>query len=165
MKAYPLKLKTKGRTIASGKRLLMWRPIGFTLVEVAMAVGLFSISVIPILSLLPVGLNSTRNSVVQVAESGIVRQVRSDLSPLSLSSVSALDGKVHYYTQQGVAVRNSSNEAYYSATFSVKDPTVTGAPPGFNSSALAVTVILQYPHGVPAASQKSNAFSFLVAGQ
>ncbi len=142
---------------------------GFSLVEVVIAIGLASSSMLLILALLPVGLNNVRQAVGQVGEAGVARQVRSDLQQLPLTgtkSIQSLDGQTSYYTQQGIKLPNSTG-AYFQATFAVSDPSskVVGAPTTFNSSAANVTVTLAYPVAVASASQQKKTFSLLEAGQ
>ena len=139
----------------------------FSLVEVVMAIGITSFSMLVILGLLPVGLNAVQRTTVQVGETEIARQVRADLEQLPLTgttdSIQALNGTTYYYSQQGTKLPSAAG-AYFGATFAVGGPTVPGAPTSFGNSAQNVTVTLSFPQGIAASAQQHAYFSFLAAG-
>lgn len=138
---------------------------GFSLVEICMAIGLVCFALMPILGLLPIGLNTVRQSVVQAGESGISRQMRSKLESVTLAEVINLNGKTDYYTQQGIPVDKNDANVYFSAEFDVVDPVVVGAVKTFDESAKNVQITLSFPLHVPLAAQQSKVLSFLVSGQ
>ncbi len=139
---------------------------GFSMVEVTMALGLISFAMLGVLGLLPVGLSTVQQAMVQTGEAGIARQIRSDLQQISLTSLPTFASQPKYYTPQGIRVASaSSTDAYFIATFSVTDPSIAGAATSFNTSAKLVKVTLKYPATAPTAAQKSKVFTLLTAGQ
>ncbi len=139
---------------------------GFTLVEITLAIGIVGFCLLSILGTLPVELATVREAVVQVGESGIARQIRAQLEQVTPSSISILTNTTNYYTQQGTQVFSSDpanfKNAYYSATFVVTDPVVTGSATNFNSSARTITVTLHYPQ-IATAQQQTKIFSLLAS--
>lgn len=147
-------------------RLIVKSTAGFTLVEITLAIGIVGFCLLALLGLLPVGLNTVRDSMVQVGESGIARQLRVQLEQVSPNSIAALTSATNYYTQQGVQVSASDADfknAYYSVTFQVNDPVVAGSVTGFNTSAKTVTATLHYPQAAPAAQRQTKTFSLLAS--
>ena len=127
-----------------------------------MAIGLVSFSMLAILGLLPIGLNTVRQAVAQSGEAGIARQVRATVQQIPLSSVQALNGQTFYYNQQGGKV-DLPADAYFAATFNVTAPVIPGASTNFPSAAQRVKVALTYPQSAPTAGRQTNVFSLLVA--
>ncbi len=62
-----------------GQVLAASRPAGFTLVEIALAVGIFAFAIVAIMALFPVGLKSASESRIQTIVAQIARTVLSDL--------------------------------------------------------------------------------------
>jgi prepilin-type N-terminal cleavage/methylation domain-containing protein len=62
---------------------------GFTLVEVALALGVVAFCLVAIFGLLPVGINSNRNSIEQAAANNIARAIVSDLRATPVASGTA----------------------------------------------------------------------------
>ncbi len=143
---------------------------GFSLIEVAMALGIVSFVLIPIIGLLPMGLATIQASENQTVTAGIAQQIRGQLQELPFSSVSALSQTPCYYTNEGVRTANSSG-SYYEVTFALaKGGTGDTYIPGgggsyYDNNNAAQTVIATIAYPVGASSQKSSVFSFLVAKQ
>lgn len=87
-------------------RLPSARRCGFTLVEVAMALGVFSFGVLAVIGLLPAGLQVNRDSVATVVESNILQVVTSDAQATNFKN---LEGKIFYFDEEGVALSASTN--------------------------------------------------------
>ena len=84
----------------------------FSLVEVALALGIFSFGMVGMLGLLPIGLKVSRESISKVVESNIVQQITSDAE---LTDFSNLTGKVFYFDDEGIllAVTDAPSRRLY----------------------------------------------------
>jgi uncharacterized protein (TIGR02598 family) len=154
------------------------RQRGFSLVEVALAVGIVGFGMTVILGCLPVGLISVKDSKIQSAKANIARQLRGELQQISFfkddstadTNIDGLKVKEYYYTQEGMRAE-SSKEAYYSASFSVNDAEVKsaggndGATSFLPENARAVEVKLSYPRAAPEANRETTSFSLFLARQ
>ncbi len=61
------------------------RACGFSLVEIVLAIGITSFALIATLGLLPVGLNSLRESSTQTAVANISQYIRGELQQISFN--------------------------------------------------------------------------------
>lgn len=59
---------------------------GFTLVEVALALGVASFCMVALLGLIPAGLNSSQNAISQTGAVGVIRSIATDLKSARLSA-------------------------------------------------------------------------------
>jgi uncharacterized protein (TIGR02598 family) len=139
---------------------------GFSLIEVALALGIVSFALIPVMSMLPVGLATIQGSMNQTVTTSIAQQLRGELQEASFSSLQTLTTTPYYYTVEGIATVSSDPNAYYKVTFAVSNTTIPGGGSFDNTNAAqTVTVTANYPQSAPTTSQKSSVFSFLVAKQ
>ncbi|XHR30632.1 MAG: Verru_Chthon cassette protein B [Chthoniobacteraceae bacterium] len=142
---------------------------GFSLIEVSVAIGIVSFSMLAILGLLPVGLNTVHDSLVQGATAGIAQQIQADLQQIAFNSANAfniqsISSSSYYYSDDGIPA--NATDAYYKASFTVNNPTFGENNSVFNTTnAQNVIVTLLYPIRAPAAGQKSCVFSLLIAKQ
>jgi len=149
---------------------------GFSLIEVVMALGIVSFSMLAIMGVLPLGLSTLQDSVNQTATAIISQQIRSELQQVSFDSTVAFNitqfdttssGYYEYYTYDGVKTVQANR--FYTASFVLSDPNVSGASfkPGDTltfgsiSNAKNVTVTLNYPGSVNSPIR----FSILAAKQ
>jgi uncharacterized protein (TIGR02598 family) len=140
---------------------------GFSLIEVAIALGIVSFVLIPIIGLLPMGLATIQASENQTVMAGIAQQIRGQLQEITFSSVATLPQTTYYYTNEGVPTASSSG-GYYAVSFTVKGALIPGGGSStFDNANAAQTVVatMTYPVGAPASSQKTSVFSFLAAKQ
>ena len=110
---------------------------GFTLVEIVIALGLFSFAIIGVIFLLGSGLTSSkdtqRDSALSSALAASAALLRSGTAPLSAST--------NYFDQQGSLVTNLST-AYYQFTVT---PLASGGSLSTNLSMYSVQVKAPYP--------------------
>lgn len=94
---------------------------GFSLVEVMIATGIITFSVVAVLGVLPVGLTTLRQSMEQTVESQIIRGLAAQSV---LSEFSTLSQQTNfYYDEEGQALpRSMTNDAYYVARVSPQVP-------------------------------------------
>lgn len=131
----------------------------FTLVEIMIATGLITFSVIAVLGVLPVGLTSLRQSMNQTVEAQIVRSIAAQAVTTSFTNLA----RTSYYEIDGQLL-DSSNGAYYTAT-------ITTAPSVFPGSQQSTTItdslvslnIELIARQNPAAVGTTNTYSIQVA--
>ncbi len=142
---------------------------GFSLVEVVMAIGIVSFSMMTILALLPVGLTSLKDATDRDGITQITQQLRSDLDQIPFSSTTAsvvtitsLPGETSYYARNGTLLTSAAG-AYFKANFAVASPAFPGVTSSIASTSQTVTVTLSYPFN--AAVPKTKVFSLLITKQ
>ncbi|GEP42197.1 hypothetical protein BGE01nite_14880 [Brevifollis gellanilyticus] len=100
---------------------------GFSLVEVVLAVGIMALGVVTILGLLPHGLEMSRKTANEQAQTRIVDQITGELQASSWATLGGLIGQgggssmVLQYDDQGLRTRDSAL-ATYIARVSLQDP-------------------------------------------
>ena len=131
----------------------------FTLVEIMIATGLITFSVIAVLGVLPVGLTSLRQSMNQTVEAQIVRSIAAQAVTTSFTNLA----RTSYYEIDGQLL-DSPDGAYYTAT-------ITTAPSVFPGSQQSTTItdslvslnIELIARQNPAAAGTTNTYSIQVA--
>ncbi len=97
------------------------RPKAFTLVEVTMALGIFSISVLAVIALLPEGLNAHRESMSRSILADLMRKFSNELQQTPFDDLQT-DLTFRYYDANGTEV-NTRDEANYGMRFRVTNQT------------------------------------------
>jgi len=141
----------------------------FSLVEITIAVGIVTCSMLVVMGLLPVGLKTLQDSSTQYATATIAQQIVSDLQlmPFTASaakpgySISAMHGQMNYYTVAGTRTENPTN-SFFTVTFSTNSPAIPGGSTTYGSGAQMVKATITYPTQSP---QQTNVLSFLIARQ
>lgn len=77
---------------------------GFSLVEVVLAVGIMALGVVTILGLLPHGLEMTRKTANEQAETRIIDQIVGEMQSSSWETLDAQNTQVRYFDDQGLEV-------------------------------------------------------------
>lgn len=116
----------------------------FTLVECALALAVVGIAFVPIMGLLPVGLNTSREAINFSIGSNIAQQLfnaaqQTDFNILTGSSSTV--GAVRYFDYQGVEVKDAGSPSitYHAKTRVVATTAYPGAA-GSNPSVATVTI-------------------------
>jgi uncharacterized protein (TIGR02598 family) len=92
-----------------------YRHLAFSLVEVVLALGIASISMVSILGLLPVGLNSSRSSTAQTGAMNLITAIAADIrATSSTASVSP---------RYSISTGNTASQTFY---FDEQDNITTG---------------------------------------
>lgn len=94
---------------------------GFSLVEVTIATGILTFSVVSVLGILPVGLSSLRQSMDQTVESQILRSIGAQLVTTNFDEINSPSGFSFNFDEEGQAVE-SAQDAYYVARVSTSAP-------------------------------------------
>jgi len=114
----------------------------FTLVEVALALGIIAMAFVPVLGLLPVGLDVSRKAIDATVAAQIVQQLTNEARQTDFSTLSALSGATAYFDDQGSelpAGASVANDAIYAAGFSIS--TATSLPANVTTQRLATVTI------------------------
>jgi len=99
---------------------------GFSLVEIALAIGIVAFAMVGLLAIMPAGLKAAEEAAAQTAQSHIVMTISSDLSMLPFAEVDNYVNGTRYYDVEGRPVANESQ-----AVFVV---TMTKLPPVYPDS-------------------------------
>jgi len=140
---------------------------GFSLVEIVLAIGITSFALIATLGLLPVGLNTLRESSTQTAAANISQYIRGELQQISFNpgtsfNVQNLNSATYYFTREGV--KTDANSGYYLAKFDLTNASVGGNT--FDSTvAQNIKVTLSYPATAAVTARKTVVFSLFAARQ
>jgi len=139
----------------------------FSLIEVVLAIGITSFALLATIGLLPVGLNTLRESNTQTAVANISHQIRGELQQISFDpkadfNVQKLGTTTYYFTREGA--KSDSSSAYYRASFDINNGAVGGSAFD-NSVAQNIKVTLSYPIGAPVTQTKTVVFSLFAARQ
>lgn len=104
--------------------------LGFSLVEVVLALGVMSFALTSMLAILPTGLNIFRESVEASARADILRKLTSELQQTSFKDVQSTSA-MRYFTDEGLEVTDDAN-GFFGMTYSVSGTTdiLSGSPSG-----------------------------------
>ena len=91
------------------------RARGFSLVEVALALGIFAFSIVSMMSLMSVGLNTSRESRERLTRSEILKSVNNEIANTRYDQLATLDGKQIQFDNEGLPVTSTSDEHRYVA--------------------------------------------------
>ena len=153
----------------------------FSLVEITLAMGIVTCSMLVVIGLLPVGLQTMQDSAVQYGLASISQQISSELQGMPFTASESNSGyaitalndsgnsRVEYYTREGILTKADATSMntfpYFKATYSTNDPTVPGATSSYPGNLQNVKVSVSYPYQAPKTSQQTNVLSFFVAKQ
>jgi uncharacterized protein (TIGR02598 family) len=134
--------------------------LGFTLVEVTIAVGIVSFAVISILGLLPTGLSTLRSAMNQTVEAQIVRTIGAQSVVTAFASLATNNV---YFDQDGLPT-TSSDEARYTVNVEANAPVFPGsANAGTLTNSLTSLKIQIVARPSPQANGTTNFYSLQVA--
>jgi uncharacterized protein (TIGR02598 family) len=137
---------------------------GFSLVECVIAVGIVCFSILPMLGLLPAGLNSTRSASVQTGAMNLITSIAADLRTATVGasprfsinkSASDVDQQTLYFDESGAITSLQANMRYradikmikISDTKSLGRVTVTWPPQATTKNALGLAdVVVSLEH-------------------
>jgi type II secretory pathway pseudopilin PulG len=86
------------------------RRSGFSLIEIVLAVGIFSFAIIAVVTLLPVGMQSEQASVDEASAGNLLRSIRADLLN---SSGSASSLTVHFRQPLPATITSTTSVVFY----------------------------------------------------
>ncbi|SDT95107.1 Verru_Chthon cassette protein B [Verrucomicrobium sp. GAS474] len=82
---------------------------GFSLIEVALSLGIVSFAMVSLLALIPVGLGSFQKAMKLTVEAQIVQGITADLGLKKYSDLAPVD---YFYDVQGLPVTSASGRVY-----------------------------------------------------
>ncbi|SKA80716.1 Verru_Chthon cassette protein B [Prosthecobacter debontii] len=77
---------------------------GFSLVEVVLAVGIMALGVVTILGLLPHGLEMTRKTANEQAETRIIDQIVGEMQSVDWGTLDSQQAQIRYFDDQGLEI-------------------------------------------------------------
>jgi uncharacterized protein (TIGR02598 family) len=95
---------------------------GFSLVEVVIAMGIVAFALIPLLGLVPVGLNTSRQAIDTTIEAQIIQQMTGQALQTDWTALTGLNSTttLYYFDANGNTLpASSASSAIYTACFSV----------------------------------------------
>lgn len=142
----------------------------FSLIEVALAMGIISFSLLVVLGLMPVGLDTMRQAMDSTQKAQILRRISGEvmLTPWSqLKGTNSLDGKKRFFDDEGQeqTITSTNANTRYWAQLSVTNILFPGSATVdarlITNSMQSVKVTLVSVNASP--SEKTNIFSIPVA--
>ena len=110
---------------------------GFSLVEVVMAIGILSFAMVPLVGMLPTGLNTFRNSIDRSVSTQIAQRIISEARQTGFTNLSSLQVN-RYFTDEGDATTETSpNRIYVARTDVITQVAVPGTGTTFSNASLA----------------------------
>ncbi|MEN3941583.1 Verru_Chthon cassette protein B [Prosthecobacter sp. SYSU 5D2] len=85
---------------------------GFSLVEVVLATGIMALGVVTILGLLPHGLELTRKTANEQAETRIVDQIVGELQTMNWASMTVGQPQIRYFDDQGLELMQPNGDSF-----------------------------------------------------
>lgn len=85
----------------------------FSLIEVAMALGIVAFAFTALLGMLPVGLTLFRNATDTSVATRIVQKVSGDLQQADYDTLATAEGRVRYFDEQGTELLSSAGSIYW----------------------------------------------------
>jgi len=134
---------------------------GFSLVEVVLALGVFSYAALSVVALLATGLSTTAGSRTSMAQANITRELRASLQATPFSSIAS--GTTYYFSYNGFPV-TSATGAYYTATLTSgsswypADSLYRASSTQSSTNAYIVNVNLSYPGQTSVSATTSTLF-------
>jgi uncharacterized protein (TIGR02598 family) len=120
---------------------------GFSLVEVALALGVMGFALTAIVGMIPVGLQKARLSMEATTGSHIIRQVIGGLSQSDFSTISSIDLS---FDDQGMQVDSSAARKIYDCRVTVSAAGLPGSDIDPNLKLVQLTMVSNPGNGVAA---------------
>jgi uncharacterized protein (TIGR02598 family) len=115
--------------------------LAFSLIEVALAVGIVATGLLSTLGIMAVGLSSFQTATNRNIQAQITQRIFGDLKQTDFSRLSQMNGAAYYFDDQGLAVTDTSNisaKRYaYSTRLTITNASPVTGLPGSSSTSLA----------------------------
>jgi uncharacterized protein (TIGR02598 family) len=129
---------------------------GFSLVEVTLALGILSFTMVSFMGVLTVGLGVQRKAVESDSQKEIMQQLLSQVQETPYSSLTtSFDAKSFYFLNDGTQA-SSSSSAFYTATGTISSVTTPGATTASSS-------VRQLTFQITGADKSSNSFAVSIS--
>jgi len=122
------------------RNILPGRSGGFTLVEIALALGVFSVAIVGMLSLLAVGMGNFQSAKQTQAEAEIMQQIAAEVQLARFSDLAntAASSFLKYFDERGVTVESSAPNCLYTVKANSSSNTTL---PGYAASPQSLLVL------------------------
>lgn len=128
-------------TNKSKKRVFVCSKRGFSLIEVTMALGMVAFVMISVVGLLPLTLQTYHETKRETIHANLLQQLAANANLTPFSELSALNGQVFRYDDQGDELSSSVNTWVYRATFTISAPiALPGGSPSTGAKLLQVKI-------------------------
>jgi uncharacterized protein (TIGR02598 family) len=116
---------------------------GFSLVEIALCLGILGFSMTALIGMLPLGLTAFKQAMANTTESEIVQNVSNDILLANFTDLSQYNNQSYYFDYEGMPLTTSTG-AIYTATISMKVVGSSNSPASLvnNTSAYYVTITI-----------------------
>ena len=94
----------------------------FSLIEVAIALGIFAFSMIPIIGLVSSGMKILRNSMDDTIQVDIARKTVGEAMRVPYTNLSSFNGTNFYFDDEGIQQASSNAQTIFVASHSVANP-------------------------------------------
>lgn len=125
---------------------------GFSLVEVTIALGLAAFAMVSVLGALQSGLTVLRDSLDQVSETNLLREVAALASRSSLSELSQRAGLYGFFDEQGLPIQEAA-DARFKVELDVQDALLPGQATSSAGARVVLVKITRQPSAPGAANR------------
>jgi uncharacterized protein (TIGR02598 family) len=134
----------------------------FTLVEVTIALGIAAFSIVAVFGALASGFNTLRDSIDEVVEENLVREISAKASRTSFGEINnLLPAGGSYFSEQGLHV-TEAGQARFKLELDIRDATLPGDPASRGGAKVVLVKITRQPQSA-SASLRSTVWPVYVA--
>lgn len=138
--ASPSEFLPIGANKRRSRPVLRKRRSGFSLAEVAIAMGIVTFSLVAVLGLLPIGLSSFREANEATIESQIISQISSEVALMPFSKIPEYAAAGPYYFDNDGRKAEKEADAIFSVHTSSATPNYPGKPATINADLVNLQV-------------------------
>jgi len=141
---------------------------GFSLVEVAIALGVLSFVIVPILGLMGTGLSTARDAALDMAALQIRQRVESDMRQMTFASISQTAFSTNYsFSKDGRALQSGDPSFAQNALYKVqvKNSPLTGVNSGMTNALVGLKVVIQLAPGGVVQTNAAGYTNFLIVSK
>jgi uncharacterized protein (TIGR02598 family) len=113
---------------------------GFSLVEMALALGVMSFAMVPLIGVLPSGLSTFKQAMSSTIESEIVQRLTNDMLLSNFSTLGTYT--TSYYDHEGMQVSQNSPDLVYTATLKLTSVSKSNSPADLANATAADIVLI-----------------------
>lgn len=117
---------------------------GFSLVEIAIAMGLVTFSMVAVIGLLPVGLSTLRKATANTVEAQIVNRIAADAALIPFQNLGEFAANVLHFDNEGRRVI-SPTEGIFFVELEVDAPSYPGMPSDIGATLVNLQVSISTP--------------------
>ena len=127
--------------------------MGFSLIEVILAIGVIAIAIVPMFGLLPAGLNTFRKTMDNTVSAQIAQQVMGEMQQTDFNVLENMSVDSRYFDRNGVEISDASHSQWVYRTIAVmKTPIDVGGTSSTSIGKVVIQVINDPAHKTQGAS-------------